>query len=68
MSHKLNRSLEEVKQFNPIQNGLFRGCSRMGGYDVKFLSMTSPINLYHVIQIILWMWSCDQSLVTVAFL
>ena len=34
MSHKLNRSLEEVKQFNPIQNGLFRGCSRMGGYDV----------------------------------
>ena len=34
MSHKLNRSLEEVKQFNPIQNGLFRGCSRMEGYDV----------------------------------
>ena len=50
MSHKLNRSLKEVKQFNPIQNGLFRGCSRMGAYDViisvhdvtdKFLSRDS---------------------------
>ena len=30
--------------------------------------MTSPTNFYHVIQIVLWMWSCDQSLVNVAFL
>ena len=30
--------------------------------------MTSPAKFYHVIQIILHMYSCDQSLVTVAFL
>ena len=30
--------------------------------------MTSPTKFYHVNQIILQMWSCDQSLVTVAFL
>ena len=30
--------------------------------------MTSPTKFYHVIQIILYMCSCDQSLVTVAFL
>ena len=34
----------------------------------KFLSITSPKNFYHVIQIILQMWSFDQILVTVAFL
>ena len=33
------------------------------GYDVKFFS-----KFYHVTQIILYMWSCDQSLVTLAFL
>ena len=33
-----------------------------------FMSMTSPTNFYHVIQIILWMSSCDQSLVTLTFL
>ena len=38
------------------------------GYDVSFLSMTSPTKIYHVIQIILPMCSCDQSLITVAFL
>ena len=31
-----------------------------------FLLMTSPIKFYHVTQIILQMWSCDQSLVTIA--
>ena len=30
--------------------------------------MTSPTKFYHLIQIILKMWSCEQSLVTVAFL
>ena len=30
--------------------------------------MTSPTKFYHVTQIILQMWSCDQSLVTLAFL
>ena len=33
-----------------------------------FLSMTSPINFYHVIQIILYMGSCDHGFVTVAVL
>ena len=33
-----------------------------------FLYLTSPTKFYHVIQFILYMWSCDQSLVTVAFL
>ena len=28
------------------------------------LSMTSPTKFCHFTQIILWMWSCDQSLVT----
>ena len=30
--------------------------------------MTSPTKFCHMTQIILWMWSCDQSLVTLAFL
>ena len=34
----------------------------------KFLSKTSPTKFYHVTQIILLMWSCDQSLVTPTFL
>ena len=33
-----------------------------------FLSITSPTKIYHVTQVILWMWSYDQSLVTLAFL
>ena len=33
-----------------------------------FLFITSPTKIYHVTQIILWMWSYDQSLVTLAFL
>ena len=37
-------------------------------YDVIISVITSPAKLYHVIQIILQMCSCDQSLVTVAFL
>ena len=32
------------------------------------LSMTSPTKFCHMTQIILWIWSCDQSLVTLAFL
>ena len=31
------------------------------------LSVTSPTKFCHMTQIILWMWSCDQSLVTLAF-
>ena len=31
------------------------------------LSMTSPTKFCQMTQIILWMWSCDQSLVTLAF-
>ena len=31
------------------------------------LSMTSPTKFCHMTQVILWMWSCDQSLVTLAF-
>ena len=34
----------------------------------KFLSKTSPTKFYHVTQIILIMWSFDQSLVNIAFL
>ena len=34
----------------------------------QFLSMTSPTKFNHVTQIILSMWSRDQSLVTLAFL
>ena len=37
-------------------------------YDVIISVITSPGKFYHVIQIILQMCSCDQSLVTVAFL
>ena len=33
-----------------------------------FQSMTSPTKFYHVIQIIMEIWSSDQSLVTLAFL
>ena len=29
--------------------------------------MTSPTKFCHIAEIILWMWSCDQSLVTLAF-
>ena len=32
------------------------------------LSMTSPIKFHHENQILLYMWSCDQSLVTLTFL
>ena len=32
-----------------------------------FLSMTSPTKFRQMTQIILWMWSCDQSLVIVVF-
>ena len=35
---------------------------------LQFLSMTSPTRFHHVIQIILQKCSCDQSLVTLAFL
>ena len=34
----------------------------------QFLFMTSPTKFYHVTQIIMQMWSYDQSLVTLAFL
>ena len=30
------------------------------------LSVTSPTKFCHMTQIMLWMWSCDQSLVTLA--
>ena len=30
-------------------------------------SITSPTKFCHMNQIILWMWSCDQSSVTLAF-
>ena len=32
------------------------------------LSRTSPAKFCHITQIIMWMWSCDQNLVTLAFL
>ena len=32
------------------------------------VSMTSPATFCHMTQLILWVWSCDQSLVTLAFL
>ena len=32
-----------------------------------FLSMTSPTKFYHVIQNILYLWSCHKSFVTLAF-
>ena len=38
------------------------------GYDVIVFVHDVTKNFYHVIQIILYMWSCDQSLVTVAYL
>ena len=31
------------------------------------LSITSPTKCFHMNQIILWMWPCDQSLATLAF-
>ena len=31
---------------------------------LKFMSMTSPAKFYHMTRIILWMRSCDQSLIT----
>ena len=31
------------------------------------LPMASPTKFCHMTQIILWMWSCDQSLITLAF-
>ena len=31
------------------------------------MSMTSPTKFCRMTQITLWMWSCDQSLVTLAF-
>ena len=33
----------------------------------NILSMTSPTKFCHMTPVILWMWSCDQSLVTLAF-
>ena len=33
-----------------------------------FLTMMQPTKFYHLVQIILYMWSCDQSLVNLAFL
>ena len=38
------------------------------GNDVIILIMTSTIEFHLVTQIILSMWSCDQRLVTLAFL
>ena len=38
------------------------------GYDVIVFVHDVTKTFYHVIQIILYMWSCDQSLVTVAYL
>ena len=38
------------------------------GYDVIVFVHDVTKKFYHVIQIILYMWSCDQSLVTVAYL
>ena len=38
------------------------------GYDIIILSMKLPAKFYHVIKIILKMWSIEQSLLTVAFL
>ena len=38
------------------------------GYDTWLLSVMSPTKFYHVTQIIFYMGSCDQSLVTLAFL
>ena len=35
-------------------------------YDVIILSMASPTKFTHATQIILWIWSYDQSLVTAA--
>ena len=37
------------------------------GYYVIYLSMTSQTKFCHIAQIILWMWSCDQSFVALAF-
>ena len=34
----------------------------------KFMSVMSSTYFYRVVQIILWIWSFDQSLVTLAFL
>ena len=33
----------------------------------NILSITSPTKFYHMTQIVLWMWSCGQSLVILAF-
>ena len=45
---------------------------KYGYFEIKavmsdILSMTSPTKFCNMTQIILWMWSCDQSLVTLAF-
>ena len=37
-------------------------------YDVRIFSKMPPTKFYHVIQIILQMWSCNQSLVTLGLL
>ena len=37
-------------------------------YDVIISVRESPTKFYHLTQIILSMWSCDQILVTLAFL
>ena len=49
--------------------GLFKiNFSRIKIMTLLFLLVTSPTNFYHVVYIILYMWSCDQSLVNLAFL
>ena len=40
---------------------------RNKGYYVMYSVMTLPTKFCHMTQIILWMRSCDQSLVTLAF-
>ena len=54
---------EESKKFLGVRKG----------HEIKimtsqFLFMASPTKFYHVTQIILQIWLCDQSLVTLAFL
>ena len=49
--------------------GLFKiNFSRIKIMTLLFLLVTSPTKLYHLVYIILYMWSCDKSLVNLAFL
>ena len=45
------------------------GLLKIKYFEIKsyILSMTSPTKFCHMAQIILWIWSCDQSVVTLAF-